>query len=169
MVRIFCLRKTGPVHILGKYTYLLPALDRKIAPINYFIPTFVIISNAISRKKLKYFKKFPNNYVNFCCFRGYNETYAVAGRIKDLHDEEGLLEVDFTPFQMNNKTLLSGKCQPGWTLLDSTCYMYHGGPMTYRQAHEFCKKDNATIPYIKNIYWYHTLTQYLESQQEDWR
>ena len=24
---------------------------------------------------------------------GYNETYAVAGRIKDLHDEDGLLEV----------------------------------------------------------------------------
>ena len=65
---------------------------------------------------------------------GYNETYAVAGRIKDLHDEEGLLEVDFTPFQMNNRSLLSGKCQPGWTLLDSTCYMYHGGPMTYKQA-----------------------------------
>jgi hypothetical protein len=34
----------------------------------------------------------------------YNETYAVAGRIKDLHDEDGLLEVDFTPFQMNNRT-----------------------------------------------------------------
>ncbi len=34
----------------------------------------------------------------------YNETYAVAGRIKDLHDEDGLLEVDFTPFHMNNKT-----------------------------------------------------------------
>ena len=99
----------------------------------------------------------------------YNETYAVAGRIKDLHDEDGLLEVDFTPFQMNNRSLLSGKCQPGWTLLDSTCYMYHGGPMTYAQAREFCKKDNATIPYIKNIYWYHTLTQYLEGQQEDWR
>ena len=39
----------------------------------------------------------------------YNETYAVAGRIKDLHDEDGLLEVDFTPFQMNNRSLLSGK------------------------------------------------------------
>ena len=100
---------------------------------------------------------------------GYNETYAVAGRIKDLLDEDGLLEVDFTPFQMNNRSLLSGKCQPGWTLLDSTCYMYHGGPMTYKQAKDFCQKDNATIPYIKNIYWYHTLTQYLESQQEDWR
>ena len=47
--------------------------------------------------------------------------------------------------------------------------MYHGGPMTYAQAKDFCKKDNATIPYIKNIYWYHTLTQYLEGQQEDWR
>lgn len=34
----------------------------------------------------------------------YNETVAVAGRIKDLHDEDGLLEVDFTPFQMNNRT-----------------------------------------------------------------
>jgi hypothetical protein len=37
-------------------------------------------------------------------------------------------------------SLLSGKCQPGWTLLDSTCYMYHGGPMTYAQAKEFCQK-----------------------------
>ena len=33
----------------------------------------------------------------------YNETYAVAGRIKDLHDQDGLLEVDFTPFHMNNR------------------------------------------------------------------
>ena len=52
---------------------------------------------------------------------GYNETYAVAGRIKDLHDEDGLLEVDFTPFQMNNRTLMSGKCHPGWQLVGNTC------------------------------------------------
>ena len=65
---------------------------------------------------------------------GYNETYAVAGRIKDLHDEDGLLEVDFTPYQLSNKTLLSGKCQPGWTLLDGTCYKYVGGPMTFAQV-----------------------------------
>ena len=100
---------------------------------------------------------------------GYNETYAVGGRIKDLHDEEGLLEVDFTPFQLNNKTLLSGKCQPGWTLLDGTCYKYVGGPMTFAQAKEFCRKDNATVPYIKNLYWFRTLTQFLETEQEDWR
>ena len=33
----------------------------------------------------------------------YNETAAVSGRISDLHDKEGLLEVDFTPFHMNNR------------------------------------------------------------------
>ena len=64
---------------------------------------------------------------------------------------------------------MSGKCQPGWTLLEDTCYKYAGGPMTYRQAQEFCKKDNATIPFIKNLYWFQTLTQYLEAEQEDWR
>ena len=100
---------------------------------------------------------------------GYNETYAVAGRIKDLHDEKGLLEVDFTPYQLSNKTLLSGKCQPGWTLLDGTCYKYVGGPMTFAQAKEFCRKDNATVPYIKNLYWFRTLTQFLETEQADWR
>ena len=42
--------------------------------------------------------------------------------------------------------LLSGKCQPGWTLLDSTCYMYHGGPMTYAQAKEFCHKVIDHLP-----------------------
>lgn len=99
----------------------------------------------------------------------YNETYAVAGRIKDLHDEDGLLEVDFTPFQMNNKSLLSGKCQPGWTLLGDTCFMYLGGPMSYQQANEFCAKDNATLPTIRNFRQYYLLTHYLETQQDDWR
>ncbi|CAB4069302.1 Protein bark beetle [Lepeophtheirus salmonis] len=85
----------------------------------------------------------------------YNETYAVAGRIKDLNDEDGLLEVDFTPFQMNNKTLLSGiKCYPGWTLIDNTCFMYFGGPMTYKEAEEFCLKDNSSVPYQDDWRYY---------------
>lgn len=66
-------------------------------------------------------------------------------------------------------SLLSGKCQPGWTLLGDTCFMYLGGPMTYNQANEFCAKDNATLPSITNFYQYHILTQYLELQQDDWR
>ena len=79
---------------------------------------------------------------------GYNETYAVAGRIKDLHDEDGLLEVAFTPFHMNNKTLMSGKCHPGWTLIGNTCFMYHGAPMSFTEAKAFCAKDNASMPYM---------------------
>ena len=66
-------------------------------------------------------------------------------------------------------SLLSGKCQPGWTLLGDTCFMYHGAPMTYRQIQEFCAKDNATLPTITNLYQYHLLAQYLDQQQEDWR
>ena len=44
--------------------------------------------------------------------------------------------------------LLSGKCQPGWTLLDSTCYMYHGGPMTFSQAKEFCAKVSPLLHHL---------------------
>ena len=147
----------------------------------------------------------------------YNETAAVSGRISDLHDREGLLEVDFTPFHMNNRrrekkihkcsamqfvfkmlresravdllenifvrtifsiqqtsidkfcflifSLLSGKCQPGWTLLDDTCWMYHGGPMTYKQGLAFCAKDNATLPTLRNYYQYHLLAAYLNREQ----
>jgi len=98
---------------------------------------------------------------------GYNETYAVAGRIKDLHDVNGLLEVDFTPFQMNNRTLLSGKCHPGWTLVGDTCFMYHGAPMSFDDAKYFCAKDNASMPYLMERYY--DIHSYLESQQNDWR
>ena len=64
---------------------------------------------------------------------------------------------------------MSGKCQPGWTLLDDTCFMYLGGPMTHAQAVEFCAKDNATLPTLTNFYAHHALQRYLESQQDDWR
>ena len=98
---------------------------------------------------------------------GYNETYAVAGRIKDLHDLDGLLEVDFTPFQMNNRTLMSGKCHPGWTLVGDTCFMYHGAPMSFNEAKAFCGRDNASMPYLMDRYY--EIHQFLETQQADWR
>ena len=98
---------------------------------------------------------------------GFNETYAVAGRIKDLHDKDGLLEVDFTPFHMNNRTLMSGKCHPGWTLVGNTCFMYHGAPMSFTEAKEFCAKDNASMPYLMDRYY--EIHRFLETQQADWR
>ena len=98
---------------------------------------------------------------------GFNETLAVSGRIKDLHDEIGLLEVAYSPFHFNNRSLLSGKCHPGWTLVGDTCFMYHGAPMSFNDAKSLCAKDNASMPFLMDRYtWIH---QYLESQQDDWR
>lgn len=70
---------------------------------------------------------------------GFNETIAVSGRIRDRSDEPHLLEVDFRPFQMNNRSILSGKCPPGWDLVADTCYIYIGAPMTFHEAREFCR------------------------------
>ncbi|KAI8422542.1 hypothetical protein MSG28_006346 [Choristoneura fumiferana] len=69
----------------------------------------------------------------------YNETLAVAGRIRDQSDNPLLLEVDYRPFYMNNLTVLGGgKCPPGWDAVAGTCYMYIGAPMTYEEANDFC-------------------------------
>ena len=104
----------------------------------------------------------------------YNETLAVSGRIRDrsgkinsalncsflkifnnlfipnlLLDDPLLLEVQYTPFHMNNQTVLDGKCPPGWTLLLDTCYIYIGAPMTFYEARDFCRSDNATLPFLQ--------------------
>lgn len=80
---------------------------------------------------------------------GFNETLAVSGRIKDRLDEQHLLEVDFIPFHMNNKSVLSGKCPPGWDLVGDTCYIYVGAPMTFSEAREFCKVCIRKFDYEK--------------------
>lgn len=57
---------------------------------------------------------------------------------------------------MNNKTILDDKCPPGWSLIMDTCYMYVGAPMTFFEAREFCRSDNATMPFIRgsnDILW----------------
>ncbi|XP_035780255.1 protein bark beetle-like isoform X1 [Anopheles albimanus] len=78
----------------------------------------------------------------------YNETLAVSSRIRDRLDDPQLLEVSYLPLHMNNQTVLDGKCPPGWTLLIDTCYMYVGAPMSFREARDFCRSDNASLPFI---------------------
>jgi hypothetical protein len=70
---------------------------------------------------------------------GYNETLAVMGRICDHSDDLDLLEVDFRPFHMNNRSILSGKCPPGWSQVGDTCYIYIGAPMAFEDARSFCR------------------------------
>lgn len=64
---------------------------------------------------------------------------------------------------MNNNTVLNGKCPPGWSQVIDTCYIYIGAPMTFREAKEFCRSDNATLPFVKlgdrHLLWRYLLTQ----------
>lgn len=50
---------------------------------------------------------------------------------------------------MNNLTILDDKCPPGWTLYVDTCYTYVAAPMTFYEARDFCRSDNATMPFIR--------------------
>lgn len=70
---------------------------------------------------------------------GYNETLAVAGRIRDRGDSPELLQVDYQPYHMNNQSVLGGKCPPAWDLIGDTCYIYIGAPMDFYSARDFCR------------------------------
>ncbi|PSN57210.1 hypothetical protein C0J52_05036 [Blattella germanica] len=83
---------------------------------------------------------------------GYNETLAVMGRIRDHSDDLDLLELDFRPFHMNNKSILSGKCPPAWSQVGDTCYIYVGAPMAFEEARSFCRSVNASMPYVMSNY-----------------
>lgn len=63
---------------------------------------------------------------------------------------------------MNNRSILDGKCPPGWSLIHDTCYIYIGVPMTFPEAKSFCQSENATIPFLKtdpSILWMYLQTQ----------
>lgn len=77
-------------------------------------------------------------------------------------DDPSLLEVAYFPYQLNNKTILDDKCPPGWNLILDTCYKYVGAPMTFFEARDFCRSDNATMPFIRGSY--DTLWIYLQRQ-----
>ncbi|CAH2236667.1 jg20886 [Pararge aegeria aegeria] len=95
----------------------------------------------------------------------YNESLAVAGRIRDQSDNPLLLEVDYRPYYMNNQTVLGGgKCPPGWDPVAGTCYMYVGAPMTYEEARLFCLSDNSSMPYVTGNY--DVLYEFIQRQNQ---
>lgn len=71
------------------------------------------------------------------------------------------------PFHMNNQSVLDGKCPPGWSLLGDTCYVYIGAPMTFHEARDFCRSDNASLPFIRGDLT--ALWMYLQRQMVDLR
>ncbi|KAK9870170.1 hypothetical protein WA026_006260 [Henosepilachna vigintioctopunctata] len=96
---------------------------------------------------------------------GVNNSLAVSGKIRDQSDDPRLLEVKYTPYLMNNKSILNdGKCPPGWNLVGQTCFMYIGAPMTFHEAKAFCEADNASMPYILGNVHYHPLFEFIKKQ-----
>ncbi|GBP08366.1 Protein bark beetle, partial [Eumeta japonica] len=92
----------------------------------------------------------------------YNNSISVQSRIRDKSDDPLLLEVQAVPFQMNNLTILDGKCPPGWGQVQDTCFLYVGVPMSFHEAKEFCRSENSSMPFIKTDSV--TLWTYLQSQ-----
>ncbi|CAD7079360.1 unnamed protein product [Hermetia illucens] len=118
-----------------------PNNDYEIITVNRSIFDFQYWNNTIDVWKTKI--DATHNYWS------YNETISVGSRIRDKSDDPLLLEVQFIPFHMNNETILDGKCPPGWNLVLDTCFMYVGAPMTFYEAREFCRSDNASMPFIR--------------------
>ncbi|GAB6022030.1 hypothetical protein CHUAL_006179 [Chamberlinius hualienensis] len=85
---------------------------------------------------------------------GYNQSWAVSGRIWDGLDEPGIIQAVYKPFYINNETLINGKCPPGWRMIGRTCFIYIGGVMEYFEAESYCISINGSIPYVEkdNIY-----------------
>ena len=69
----------------------------------------------------------------------------IGARIYDKFDNKSLIEVNFYPPYLESTRLRQGKCDPGWTLDDTMCYIYLGAVTTYRIAQEMCSSIDARI------------------------
>ncbi|CAF2579834.1 unnamed protein product [Rotaria sp. Silwood2] len=69
----------------------------------------------------------------------------IGARIYDKFDNKTLIEVNYYPPYLDSTRLRQGKCDPGWTLDDTLCYIYFGAITTYRIAQEMCSSIDARI------------------------
>ncbi|UJR14923.1 hypothetical protein I4U23_001905 [Adineta vaga] len=69
----------------------------------------------------------------------------IGARIYDKFDNKSLIEVNFYSPYLDSTRLRQGKCDPGWTLDDTLCYIYFGAITTYRIAQEMCSSVDARI------------------------
>ncbi|OQV16716.1 Protein bark beetle [Hypsibius exemplaris] len=94
---------------------------------------------------------------------------AIRGRIRDKADSRWLYEVKYMPVHESNATLMDGKCFPGFTLLDNSCYIYIGGVTSWTDALRFCKSINASLPFADRMEF--PFTRFINNQQRnyDWK
>lgn len=97
---------------------------------------------------------------------GFNETSAVAGRIRDANDSQYLISVRYMPYLSTNSTVLSGICSGGWKKIGDTCFLYFGARLSYMEAKHFCELQNSTMPVVKSHF--SELTSYLYQWEESY-
>ncbi|CAL1535561.1 unnamed protein product [Lymnaea stagnalis] len=76
---------------------------------------------------------------------GSERTAYISGKTYDFSDEDRLVEVNFIPPIIDNRSLVEGDCLPGWVLDKQRCYRYMGGALPYDKAKEFCLLHGAFL------------------------
>ncbi|MCP9262754.1 Scavenger receptor cysteine-rich domain protein [Dirofilaria immitis] len=84
---------------------------------------------------------------------GYPGTISVAsGKIRDYHDYNYLIRVDYVPILESNASLVEGDCPAGWFQIGKeefkSCFLYIGAVTTYMAAVKFCQ-----VFYVNNKYF----------------
>ncbi|EJD75229.1 hypothetical protein LOAG_17579 [Loa loa] len=85
---------------------------------------------------------------------GYPGTVSVAsGKIRDYHDYEYLIRVDYVPVLESNASLVEGDCPAGWFQIGKdefkSCFLYSGAATTYMAAVKFCQEMDSFVPYLR--------------------
>ncbi|CAG5133261.1 unnamed protein product, partial [Candidula unifasciata] len=63
----------------------------------------------------------------------------ISGKIHDGMDDSLLVDVDYWPPVLDNRSLIEGDCLPGWVLDRKRCYRYMGGALPFEEAKRFCQ------------------------------
>ncbi|XP_067681580.1 protein bark beetle-like [Haliotis asinina] len=69
----------------------------------------------------------------------------INGKIWDESDNPLLSPVVFAPPKLDNRSVVDGKCRPGWKLDTGRCYRYMGGALPFYEANEFCRANGGFL------------------------
>lgn len=69
----------------------------------------------------------------------------ISGKVWDNYDDPSMVSVQFWQPKLDNRSVVEGKCLPGWKLDNNRCYRFMGGALNYFQARDFCKQLGAYL------------------------
>lgn len=69
----------------------------------------------------------------------------ISGKIWDSFDDPNMMGVEFWQPKLDNRSVVEGKCDPGWKLDSGRCYRFMGGALPYHDANTFCQSLGAFL------------------------